>query len=316
MDYTVRIVILGACLLGAIAGALGSLAVLRKQSLLGDSISHAALPGIVLAFMVFSSKAPLILLLGASLAGVIGTWLIMHIIRTTKIQTDAAQGVVLSVFFGLGLLLLSSLKTSGDAHQAGLEKFIFGQAAALLPEDLYLMIGFGLTSFIVLILFWKPIKSMTFDLAFSQSMGYSRSVTDLIITSLLVSAIVIGLQTVGVILMSAMVVAPAAAARQWTRSKRRRLFSALHRRRKSAARTGTASGKPGQGQSTSTAPRPVPGSRVRDFAARRGAAQRRSSTGPHRASPRRRLHHCSPLMISSRTKEMTSITTASAVAPA
>ncbi len=142
-DYTLRTVALGSAALGLVAGALGAFAVLRRQSLLGDAVSHAALPGIVLAFLLTGSKAPLVLVLGAALAGWVASLLVMLIVRTTRIKTDTALGLVLSVFFGLGLVLLSVVQRSAGAGQAGLEKFLFGQAATLVGDDLVTMAVLG-----------------------------------------------------------------------------------------------------------------------------------------------------------------------------
>ncbi len=215
-DYTLRTVALGSAILGMVSGALGTYAVLRKQSLLGDAISHAALPGVVVAFLLFRSKAPLILMLGALLSGWLGTLFIMYIIRFTKIKEDSAMGLVLSVFFGFGLMLLTYTQRIPDARQAGLDRFLFGQAAALLQNDIITMAVIGAISLTIMILFWKEFKLLSFDPEFGSSLGFPIRLLDLILTSLIVVAIVIGLQTVGVVLMSAMIVAPAAAARQWT----------------------------------------------------------------------------------------------------
>lgn len=215
-DYTLRIVALGSGLLGMLAGALGSLAVLRKQSLLGDSISHASLPGIALAFMLTGSKNSLVLLLGAAFAGWLGSYCILAILRHSRISSDGAQGVILSVFFGIGLLLLTHIQSQPNAAQAGLDKYLFGQAAALLEEDIWITIGFGAIALLAMMLFWKEFKLATFDPTYAQSLGFSTRIIDLLITALIVIAIVTGLSTVGVILMSTMIIAPASAARQWT----------------------------------------------------------------------------------------------------
>src|SRR5215813_13816525 len=123
--YQPLVVTLGAAVLGVQGGALGTFAVLRKQSLLGDAISHAALPGIALAFLLTRSKSSLVLVLGALVAGWLATLLVMSIVRATRVKEDAALGLVLSVFFGLGLLLLTYLqKRVSDAAQAGLDKFL------------------------------------------------------------------------------------------------------------------------------------------------------------------------------------------------
>jgi manganese/zinc/iron transport system permease protein len=215
-DYTLRTVALGSAILGIASGALGSFAVLRKQSLLGDAISHAALPGIVLAFLLTRSREPLILITGAMIAGWIATLALLNITHTTRIKNDSALGIVLSVFFGFGLMLLTFTQRLPDATQAGLDKFLFGQAATLIEKDVVTMGIISAIALTLLAIFWKEFKLATFDPEFAASLGFPVRLLDVILTTLLVVAIVVGLQTVGVVLMSAMVVAPAAAARQWT----------------------------------------------------------------------------------------------------
>jgi manganese/zinc/iron transport system permease protein len=215
-DYTIRTVALGAAVLGIVAGALGTFALLRRQSLLGDAMSHAALPGVLLAFMLTGSKAPVVLVLGAAFAGVLGTFLLLAITRYSRIKEDAALGVILSVFFGFGLVLLTFLQRNPTAAQAGLNSFLFGQAATLLTRDVITMAAFGGGALLLLVIFWKEFKLLSFDRDFGTSLGFPMTALDILLTTLLVIGIVIGLQAVGVVLMSALVVAPAAAARQWT----------------------------------------------------------------------------------------------------
>jgi manganese/zinc/iron transport system permease protein len=215
-DYTLRTVAIGAAILGLVSGMLGSFAVLRKQSLLGDAISHAALPGIVLAFLITRQREPVVLMFGALIAGWLATLFMLAVTRTTHIKNDTALGLVLSVFFGFGLMLLTFTQRLPDATQAGLDKFLFGQAATLLQRDVVTMGVIGLVVLGLLVIFWKEFKLITFDPEFAASLGFPVRVLDVLLTTLLVIAIVIGLQTVGVVLMSAMIVAPAAAARQWT----------------------------------------------------------------------------------------------------
>ena len=215
-DYTVRVVALGAATLGIVSGALGSFAVLRKQSLLGDAISHAALPGIVLAFLLTRSRVPFVLMIGAMVAGWVATLLMINIVNRTRIKTDSALGIVLSVFFGFGLMLLTFAQRLPDANQAGLSKYLFGQAATLLVQDVVTMGSLGLVALALMAVFWKELKLLSFDPEYAASIGLPVRGLDVLLTSLLVMAIVVGLQAVGVVLMSAMIVAPAAAARQWT----------------------------------------------------------------------------------------------------
>jgi manganese/zinc/iron transport system permease protein len=217
-DYTLRTVALGAAALGLVAGALGVFAVLRRQSLLGDAISHAALPGIALAFLLTGTKTSLVLLAGAALAGWIGTLLIIAVVRTTRIPEDSALGIVLSVFFGFGLVLLTFVQRQPNAAQAGLETFLFGQAATLVAVDVMTIAALGGVALLAVVIFWKELKLLAFDREYGATLGLPMQRIEVLLTTVLVIAIVVGLQTVGVVLMSALVVAPAAAARQWTDS--------------------------------------------------------------------------------------------------
>jgi len=215
-DYTLRTVALGSALLGITAGSLGGFALLRRQSLLGDAISHAALPGIAFAFILTGSKAPLILILGAALAGWLGAALIASVTLRTRIKYDSALGIMLSVFFGFGLVLLTYIQKQPDANQAGLESFLFGQAAALIQRDVMVILSIGTIIIFLMVILWKEFKMLSFDPDFGATLGFPIRRLDHLLTALFVIAIVIGLQTVGVVLMSAMIIAPAAAARQWT----------------------------------------------------------------------------------------------------
>lgn len=215
-DYTVRTITLGTAVMGIVCGMLGSFAVLRKQSLLGDAISHAALPGLAIAFMLTGIKDPLVFFIGAAVSGIIGTVWIMSITNKTHIKSDTALGIVLSVFFGFGMLLLTIIQKQPNANQAGLDKYLFGQAATMMTQDVWFMTFIGLLSLFFLFVFWKEFKLMAFDSQYAKTLGFNIKAIDVLLTSLIVIAIVLGLQTVGVVLMSAMLLAPAAAARQWT----------------------------------------------------------------------------------------------------
>lgn len=215
-DYTLRTITLGTGVLGAISGMLGSFAVLRKESLLGDAISHAALPGIAIAFLLTGAKDSGILLLGALISGIIGVYWIRKITTKTHLKSDTALGIVLSVFFGFGMLLLTFIQKKPDANQAGLDKYLFGQAATLVESDVKIMVIVAVISLFILSLFWKEFKILHFDAEYAQTIGFNTKIIDVVVSFLIVLAIVLGLQTVGVILMSAILLAPAAAARQWT----------------------------------------------------------------------------------------------------
>ena len=225
-DYTLRTITLGTAILGAVTGMLGSFAVLRKQSLLGDAISHAALPGIAIAFLITGAKDTNTLLLGALVSGLIGTFWIRGIISKTHLKSDTALGLILSLFFGFGMLLLTFIQKQPNANQAGLDKYLFGQAATLVESDVWLMAIVTSLCLFVLLLFWKEFKILLFDKNYAKTLGFNTKAIDILITSFIVLAIVLGLQTVGVVLMSAMLLAPAAAARQWTNSLSTMVFLA------------------------------------------------------------------------------------------
>jgi manganese/zinc/iron transport system permease protein len=222
MDAVLSTVVAGAAVLGVVSGSLGSFAVLKRQSLLGDALAHAALPGVCLAYLAgeglgVDPKHPLLLLAGAFAAAWIGTLSILSITRGTRLKQDAAIGIVLACFFGAGVVLLTRIQHgAGGASQAGLHTFLFGQAAALLPRDVALLSAVGAAVLLVLVLFFRPFQLVVFDPGHAASVGLRVRTIDLLLTSLIVVAVVVGLQTVGVVLMAAMLVTPAAAARQWT----------------------------------------------------------------------------------------------------
>lgn len=216
LSFTARNVLLGATMLGALGGMLGSFALLRRQSLLGDALAHAALPGVCLGYLITGSKAPLPLFLGALAAGLLGSLLILAIVRYSRIKEDAAIGIVLSVFFGAGIVLLTHIQKLPDGNQSGLDKFLFGQAATLVAEDLEVMAVLGALVLVALLLFYKELKLLAFDPAFGASLGLPMRRLEVLLTLLLVVVVVVGLQTVGVVLIVAALITPAAAARQWT----------------------------------------------------------------------------------------------------
>lgn len=215
-DYTIRTVALGAAVLGIVSGTLGCYAVLRRQALLGDAMSHAALPGIALAFLLTGQRELPVLLLGAAIAGWVASLVMMGIVQHSRLKEDSALGMVLAVFFGFGLVLLAFAQKMPTAAQAGLDTFLFGQAASLVQRDVLTMALIGSLGLGAMLLFWKEFKLLSFDPDYGATLGLPVRLLDIGLTSLIVVAIVIGLQTVGVVLMSAMLIAPAAAARQWT----------------------------------------------------------------------------------------------------
>jgi len=216
LSYTARNVLLGASLLGVVGGVLGCFAVLRRQSLLGDALAHAALPGVCLAYLVTRAKSPAPLFVGALLAGLLGALLILAVVRYSRIKDDSAIGIVLSVFFAVGIVLLTHIQKLSYGNQSGLDKYLFGQAATLMQRDVRLMAILGSAVLVTVVLFYKELKLLCFDREFGASLGFPMRRVEVLLTLLLVTVVVVGLQTVGVVLMVATLVTPAAAARQWT----------------------------------------------------------------------------------------------------
>jgi len=216
--YTIIMVMIGTFLVGATAAGIGVFAVLRRQSLLGDAISHAALPGIALMFMYSMSTNPFVLLFGGGIAGCIGAFLVLLITRTTTLKQDALLGIILSVFFGFGVVLKTVIQKKGLANQALLGKFFFGNASTLSSFDIFAIAVMAFFIFCIIFLFWKEFFLISFDPEFAHANGYRVFILEVVLTITTVFAIVIGLHTVGVLLMSALLIAPAAAARQWVSS--------------------------------------------------------------------------------------------------
>ena len=215
-DPNTRWILTGTILLGICSGVIGSFAYLRKQSLMGDALAHAALPGICVAFMITGTKSIFAFLLGALVAGIIATFAIGYITRETRIKQDAALGIILTVFFGVGIVLLTQIQHSSYGNQSGLDKFLFGQAAAMISRDVVTMAVICVTLIIVVTLFFKEFKLVSFDPGFAKGIGLPIRFLDQFIMFLLVVAVVVGIQAVGVVLMAAMLITPAVSARYWT----------------------------------------------------------------------------------------------------
>ncbi|WP_096152852.1 MULTISPECIES: metal ABC transporter permease [Bacillus] len=215
-DPNVQWVLIGTVLLGVASGVLGSFALLRKQSLLGDAMAHAALPGICIAFIIYGAKSMSWFLIGAAISGLIGTYCIQAIIKHSRIKEDTAIGLVLSVFFGIGIVLLTYIQQNLRGNQAGLDSFIFGQAASIVGNDVIIITSIATILIFVTYILFKELKLITFDPQFAQGIGLPVKWLNGLLMTLIVAAVVIGLQAVGVVLMAAMLITPAIAARYWT----------------------------------------------------------------------------------------------------
>ncbi|MFC3199380.1 iron chelate uptake ABC transporter family permease subunit [Parapedobacter deserti] len=220
-DPNVRYVVLGNILLSASAAMVGAFTLLQKKALVGDAVSHAVLPGICAAFLFSGTKNIALMLGGAFATGWLALVAVDYITAKSKIRKDAAIGLVLSVFFGLGMVMMTYIQQSGNAAQSGLDHFIFGNAAALIGSDLLVFSALSTVLLITVSLFFKAFALIAFDRNYAEALGFPVRRLDLLLTSLTVLAVVTGITAVGVVLMAAMLVTPAAAARYWTDNIRR-----------------------------------------------------------------------------------------------
>lgn len=215
-DPNVRYVVLGSILLTASSALVGCFTFLRKRALVGDVIAHSVLPGICVAFILWQEKNPFILMIGAFSSGLLSIYLMEKITQNSRIKEDTALGLILSVFFGIGILLLTYIQHSGNAYQSGLDSFLFGKATSLSRSDVYTFGSLAILICLTIFLFFKEFTFISFDENFAYSLGLPVLLLRGILTSLTVFAVVLGIQAVGVVLMAAMLITPAAAARFWT----------------------------------------------------------------------------------------------------
>lgn len=217
-DANLRWVLLGTVLLGLSAGALGCFTVLRQRALVGDAVAHSILPGVCLAFIITGDKNPVALLIGSVIFGWISLVVMDFLVRNTRISSDTSIGMVLSVFFGFGVMLLTFIQSSGNVNQSGLDAFLFGNAASMLREDVLLFGAISVMVLAALISLFKELRLISFDPEYAQLLGYPIRRMEVVLATLLVVTITAGLQAVGVVLMASMLIIPAATARYWTDS--------------------------------------------------------------------------------------------------
>ena len=210
-------VMIGTALLGGMSGVVGSFAVLRGRSLVGDMLAHAALPGICLAFVLMGTRSILGFSLGALLTGLLAIGAVTVIVRWTRTKEDAAIGIVLSTFFGAGIVFLSIIQQSGGGgSKSGLDSYLFGEPGSMLNGDLILLASVAVVVLLTVALLFKEFKIVCFDSDFARSQGWPTLRLDLLMMASLAAVTVVGLPIVGVILMTAMIILPAATARFWT----------------------------------------------------------------------------------------------------
>ena len=208
----IRTALIGTLLIGFCCGILGSFLVVRKLSLLGDTLSHAVLPGVAMGFLWNASKDPWAIFVGATAAGILGVALVGWIKQTTHLKEDSAMGMVLAGFYGVGICMTTVIQNLAMGNKSGLDKFFFGQAAALSSGDIRLLGIISLITVVVILLFYKEFLVISFDIGFAQALGMPVKILHYALMALLTFAVVVSLQAVGVVLVSALLITPAAAA--------------------------------------------------------------------------------------------------------
>ncbi|MGR3272833.1 metal ABC transporter permease [Thalassococcus profundi] len=221
LGYNATLVTLGAAALGLAAGATGTFLFLRKRALVSDAISHATLPGLVLAFILMVSlggdgRALAGLMLGAAASALVGLLAVSWLTRATRLAEDAAIGAVLSVFFGLGIVLLTVVQTMSAGRQAGLESFLLGSTAGMLFADAMLITLGGVAVLACALALRRPMLMVAFDPGYAETQGIAVARIDLAIMALVMAITVVGLKIVGLILIVALLIIPAVTARFWT----------------------------------------------------------------------------------------------------
>lgn len=219
--HNTAVVLSGTLVLGLACGAIGTLLLLRKRSLIADALSHAALPGVCAGFLLAvalggSEKSIWTLLPSAAVFGLLGVGCVHVLTTLPRVKEDAAIGVVLSVFFAGGIVLLSVIQGMSTGTQAGLKQFIFGQAATMGALDSMLIAVIALMTVILVAVVFKEMRLLCFDADFARSLGFSSLLLDGILLGLVTTVTVTGLYAVGAILMVALLIIPPAAARFWT----------------------------------------------------------------------------------------------------
>ncbi len=225
-DYNTRVVTIGVTLLGLAAGVIAPFLLLRKRSLVSDTLSHGSLPGICLAFVIMvaaggSGKSLPGLLAGAVVTALISMGWLMLISSWTRLKQDTAMGIVLSVTFGFGIALLGIIQKMATGSAAGLETFVYGKTASMIASDAKMIAAVAAIVIVVTVLLFKEFTALCFDQGFARSQGWPVFLLDTLLMALCIAATVIGLQAVGLILMVAFLIIPAAAARFWTDNLRR-----------------------------------------------------------------------------------------------
>lgn len=219
-SYTFQLISIGTIFLAVSSAVVGSLNLYKGQSLIGDAIGHSSFPGVVIIFMLFQTRKPNALFIGAVIAGAISYFLIQVAKRNSKVSLDACLAIFLSGFFGLGMVLKSIIQGNSKyqaASQSGLGNYIFGQAAYMMEKDIKLIVAVSIIVVLVFIVFYRQLVVFTFDTEFSKTIGLNTRLIEGVLLFMTIGLVGIGLKAVGSILISSFLILPCVAANQWSK---------------------------------------------------------------------------------------------------
>lgn len=211
-DFSVKIALIGCVLLGINCGLWGVMIVSRRLSLVGDTLSHVALPGLAIGFLITGHKQSYGLFIGALCSAGIGMLLIACIQKTTRIRNDSTLAMILSGFYAVGICIITCIQKVNIIGKANLERFLFGQISALSVVDIQLLVCVTITSILFISIFFKEILITGFDSSFAKVLGIRLYVLNYIILFFVAVSVIVALQAVGVILVTALLIIPAATA--------------------------------------------------------------------------------------------------------
>jgi manganese/zinc/iron transport system permease protein len=224
-DNNIRIVVISSIILSVISAVVGCFCVWRKQALAGDVVAHGMLPGICITFWITGQKNPIILLIGSLISGYLSLSVVQWLSKY-RLKSDTATALSISLSFGIGVFLLSIIQKNGNAGQSGLDRFLFGQAAALLAEDLYTFSILGILIISTIFIFYKEFVLFAFDPNYAYVIGRPVKIMEQLLVTMIVLAVIAGVQAVGVVLMAALLLIPVTAARYWVMSARAQIMLA------------------------------------------------------------------------------------------
>lgn len=217
-DPNVRWVAIGSLLIGATTGSMGVFAYLQKRSLVGDAIAHAMLPGVVIAFLLTGIKHSFALSMGAIASGGLAWWVVGYLTKHTKLKSDTILALVLSVFYGLGIMLLSYVQHQAYTQQSGLDRFLFGKIVATTADELLPLFLVASLVFLLILMGYEQIRLILFDAEYAKAHGYAINFWETVLAVFTIAVVSVGIQAVGVVLLAALLITPALVARYWTNS--------------------------------------------------------------------------------------------------